>query len=166
MMSTLTIFIKENGSICARADDNVDRSTDLHIPLQQELAPNWHHLAVVVTSSNMMMMDAITIYLNGTASPTLRLVSIISDNTKLNVGGNKIDASAFFEKDYEGLMQDVGLFPRILSPSEITYLAEGALSQSGASFLPQCLCATNTTANLNSYNQQQCADGSNRSVPH
>ena len=166
MMNILTIFIKENGSICVRTDDNVDRPTGLQIPLQQELASFWHHLALVVTSSNMMMMDAVTFYLNGTASPILRLVSIISDNTKLNVGGNKIDTLAYFEKDYEGLMQDVGLFPRMLSPSEITYLAEGALSQSGASFLPQCLCATNTTADLNSFNQQQCAGGAPRSVPH
>ena len=142
----------------------MDRPTGLRIPLQ--FASYWHHLAVVVTSSNMMMMDAVTFYLNGTSAFTLKLVSIISDNTKLTVGGNNIDASAYFEKAYEGLMQDVGLFPRILSSSEVTNLAEGSVSQSGAMFLPQCLCATDIRVDLNTFNQQQCADGSNRSVPH
>ena len=50
-------------------------------------------------------------------------------------GGGLLD-----QQSYVGLIQDVGLYSRSLTNTEISLLAEGAISSSGASFLPQCLC--------------------------
>ena len=56
-------------------------------------------------------------------------------------GGGLLD-----QQSYVGLIQDVGLYSRSLTSSEISSLVGGAISLSGASFLPQCLCPTGLSA--------------------
>ena len=154
MMSTCTISLN-NGSICIRANEDVETCTNLKVTLQP---PSWNHLAIVFSNTSNFMMDNVTVYLNASQSHTMKLMSVISEHTSIYVGGSKIDASAFFEDDYQGLMQDVGLINRALSRAGVDTLFRGAVSLSGASFLPQCLCPIDEFVVLQSTNQQECSN--------
>ena len=158
MMSTCTISLN-NGLICIRANDNADTCTNLRVTLSP---PSWNHLAIVFTNTSNFMMDKVTLYLNASQSQAMNLMSVISEHTSIYIGGSKIDASAFFEDEYEGLMQDVGLVDRALSRSSVDTLFRGGVSLSGASFIPQCLCPLNEFVVLESTNQQECSNRSSR----
>ena len=61
---------------------------------------------------------------------------------------------------FNGTMQDVGIYSRSLTQSELMLLGIGQISVSGASFLPQCLCMADV--NSDTVDSQLCEDGSIR----
>ena len=82
------------------------------------LAPGWHHVAVSIDGSDMSM----TLYLDGIAVATGTTATLPSDlgNTTQNyVGDSQYSADPLYQGDVDELL----IYTRVLSPGEIRYLA-------------------------------------------
>lgn len=123
---------------------------------------SWQHIAVTIANMSDITRSRVTVYLNGTPNRD-QTITIMNDFTNAYIGGSSAsDASVYYENEYRGLMQDVGLYRQVLSGNEIQSLADGAASLSGATFLPQCLCFSRINSNVNLDNQELCQDNSVR----
>ncbi|MHC4166416.1 MAG: LamG-like jellyroll fold domain-containing protein [Planctomycetota bacterium] len=97
---------------------SIDGGAEQIVDASSTLAPGWHHVAVVIDSSDM----SLTLYLDGFAlatAPTLVRPSDMGNTTQNYLGESQWAADAL----YQGAMDDVLIYTRALSPGEIRYLA-------------------------------------------
>ena len=149
------LFIYDGGS-------GINTSISLTSP------PTWNFVALVVQDKPAISMANVTVYFNGSEINTrhrLTMFMLGGETPQIFLGDSFVESSGFFpdEEDvalFNGTMQDVGIYSRSLTEYELMMLAQGQVSVSGASFLPQCLCMPDGHAN--NADPQQCDDGSIR----
>ena len=90
----------------------------------------WHHVGVAVSPHS----PNLQFYVDGIVVATSDL-----QNGKIETGvGSLMVGDAF-----DGLLQDVRIYTRLLTASEMKQLAAGVIYLSNAHILPHCLCTTN-----------------------
>ena len=131
--------------------------------------PTWNFVAITIQDCSDILTSNVTVYLNGTAkmsSSSLFMFMIDNDTPVIYLAGTSIISSGSFsgmgESDnvFNGVMQDAGIYSRILTQYELVMLAGGLTSLSDAAFLPQCLCFEDESADI--ADEQLCDDGSVR----
>ena len=112
----------------------------------------WHHVALVLGVGG----TSITVYHNGALVGSLTINLTPGPLSAIYLAGSPDEPGSgsvlIDHQYYNGLVQDVGLYSRSLTNNEISLLAQGVISLSGASFLPQCLCPTNQVVTNDSQN--------------
>lgn len=105
---------------------------------------SWNYVVVLITNGDVM------ISVNG--SQLLNTISNFDSPGSVEtvtLGGSFDDIT---NHSFNGLMQDIGVFSRLLTSTELSFLANGGKSLSRADFLPQCICPpdsfTDTTDSL------------------
>ena len=129
--------------------------------------PTWNFVAITVHDSPNFLMSNVTVYLNTTKiSPSFLFMFTVDDNEIPVIylaGTNDMESSGSglaAEMLFNGVMQDIGIYSRILTQYELAMLAAGQTAISDATFLPQCLCNEDDSQDI--ADSQLCADGSTR----
>ena len=140
---TLTVYV-DSEYITVASDTTHALNTSIRL-----IGLDWNHVALVfqdqqgetnVTAYHNGALEG-SVIINLTPGP-LSAIYLAGSPDDIGSGGGLIG-----EQSYDGLIQDAGLYSRSLTNGEISSLAGGAVSLSGASLLPQCLCPTDQVAN-------------------
>lgn len=106
----------------------------------------WYHVSIVIEHHvydkyNFKLFFNGTMVLNDTSDDFVLSPSYTNIYLAGTVTESSGDYSDLLDTAYGGLMQDIGIFSRSLTVYEISMLAVGTNSLSGATFLPRCICA-------------------------
>ncbi len=86
---------------------------------------NWHHVASVYDSSGGTLLDQVTMYIDGVAIATYidggNVVNFATASATVLIGG-----STLVDRRWNGWMDEVAIWDRPLSPTEVSQLAAGA----------------------------------------
>ena len=165
MMNSLVVFLQSEWLFIS--DGGAYINTTAYIPYDE---PSWHYVALIIQDSSSLMTANVSTYVNGfeILTKSLSMFMLKGEYPDIHLAGSLVESSGFFsepsqidsDSPFNGLMQDVGIYSRALTLSEIMMLSNGRESVSGARFLSQCICMPDE--NVDPVNSQLCENGSYR----
>ena len=165
MMNSLVVFLQSEWLFIS--DGGAYINTTVYIPYDE---PSWHYVTLIIQDSSSLMTANVSTYVNGSGilTKSLSMFMLKGEYPDIHLAGSLVESSGFFsepsqidsDSPFNGLMQDVGIYSRALTLSEIMMLSNGSESVSGARFLSQCICMPDENVDLD--NPQLCESGSYR----
>ena len=171
-MNSLELYLESSWLFVNNAE-GMQMNTSFSLPYPS----TWNFVALdFQTNSNNESLSSshhANVYLNGTEMSSVSLSVNIMENVVPDIylagaGMEPLESSGSSDllevttNMFNGTMQDVGIYSRALTQSELMLLGIGQISVSGASFLPQCLCMADV--NSDTVDSQLCDDGSIRYI--
>ncbi len=170
-INSLELYL-ESGWLFVNNAEGMQVNTSFFLPYPS----TWNFIALDLQANSnngpLSSSHRATVYLNGTEMSPVSLSVNIMENVAPNIylagagmdplesSGSGPDLIGFTTTMFNGTMQDIGIYSRSLTQSELMFLGIGQMSVSGASFLPQCLCMADV--NSDTTDSQLCDDGSTR----